>query len=84
MGHLRYEEIDNEYHANQTRIDEAIQNEMNNWEWYDKRLFEVYISDDKSMRQLAKETGISVTSIFNTIKICKNKLRNTIDENEFY
>jgi len=57
---------------------------MNNWEWYDKRLFEVYISDDKSMRQLAKETGISVTSIFNTIKICKNKLRNTIDENEFY
>jgi RNA polymerase sigma factor (sigma-70 family) len=84
MGHLRYEEIDNEYHANQTRIDEAIQNEMNKWEWYDKRLFEVYISDDKSMRQLAKETGISVTSIFNTIKICKNKLRNTIDENEFY
>lgn len=82
-GQLRYEEIDNELIASQTRTDELIQLEMNQWEWYDKMLFEVYVSDDKSMRQLAKETGISVTSIFNTIKNCKSKLRNIIDENEF-
>ena len=82
-GQLRYEEIDNELIASQTRTDELIQLEMNQWEWYDKMLFEVYVSDEKSMRQLAKETGISVTSIFNTIKNCKSKLRNIIDENEF-
>lgn len=82
-GQLRYEETDFELIATQTRIDSLIELEMCNWEWYDRRLFEVYISDDKSMRQLAKETGISVTSIFNTIKNCKSKLRNILDENEF-
>jgi predicted DNA-binding protein YlxM (UPF0122 family) len=43
-------------------------------------LFDTYITNEKSMRKLSQETKISLTSVFNTIKNCKKRLKETIGE----
>ena len=54
--------------------------ECNNWHWYDKQLFELYKNTNKSLRQISSETNISVTSIFNTVKTCKKRIKNNVGE----
>jgi DNA-directed RNA polymerase specialized sigma24 family protein len=44
------------------------------WEDYERMLFMVYVNKGVSMRKMARESGISFTSIYNTIKNCKKKL----------
>jgi len=53
---------------------------IDRWEWYDKMLFTTYINSDLSIRQIAKETGISLTSVFYTIKNCKQALKKNINK----
>ena len=57
-----------------------IDSECESWHWYDKQLFELYKNTDKSLRQISAETNISVSSIFNTIKTCKRRIKNNIEE----
>ena len=57
-----------------------IDSECDSWHWYDKQLFELYKNTDKSLRQISAETNISVSSIFNTIKTCKRRIKNNIEE----
>lgn len=57
-----------------------IENEINSWHQYDSMLFRLYIESDKSMRELASGTKISLSSIFNTIKLCKERLRLAVGE----
>lgn len=40
--------------------------------WYDKKMFEIYHTTDMSMRDIEKETSISLYSIFDTLKKTKN------------
>ena len=54
--------------ANQTLMNK-IENEIQTWHWYDEKLFRLYYFTDKSLRKIAKETKISLTSIYNS---CKN------------
>jgi RNA polymerase sigma factor (sigma-70 family) len=54
--------------------------ECNTWHWYDKQLFELYKNTNKSLRQISAETNISVTSIFNTVKTCKRRIKNNVGE----
>jgi len=75
----KIESEDNRYIANDV-LDELIEDEVNNWHWYDKKLFLLYMNNDISMRSLAKETKISLSSIANTLKNCKIRLRETIGE----
>jgi RNA polymerase sigma factor (sigma-70 family) len=56
-------------------ICQLIDKEIEDWHWYDKKLFKLYRDTDMSIRKLAKETGISWVSIFNTLKNCKNKIK---------
>ena len=52
------------------KLIDMIKEEVDGWDnWYDQKLFKVYYETDISMRKLAKDTNISVTSIFNS---CKN------------
>ena len=44
------------------------------WEDYERMLFMVYVNKGVSMRKMARESGISFTSIYNTIRNCKIKL----------
>jgi hypothetical protein len=57
-----------------------IEKEILSWHWYDKMLFETYMSENKSMRKLSEQTGISLTSVFNTLKNCKKRLKQNIGE----
>ena len=49
-------------------IYERIEDEVEDWHWYDKMLWQLY-TEDRTMRELAKDTKISLSSIFHTIKI---------------
>lgn len=51
-----------------------IDDEIENWHWYDKKLFRLYRDTDMSMRDIAKETNISLISIFHSIKNYKEIL----------
>jgi DNA-directed RNA polymerase specialized sigma24 family protein len=61
-----------------------IDDEIKNWDWYDRKLFKLYRDSDMSMRDIAKETNISLISIFNSIKnykiILKDKFENDYQE----
>lgn len=71
-------DINKEY-AYKSLIDKKNE-EINKWEWYDKRLFQIYTNEKKSLRQLSKDTGISLTSLHYTIKHCKDRIYNCLKE----
>ena len=52
---------------------------MNDLHEYDKLLFEIYFSSGKSIRRLAKDTGISTTSIYTTLKNVKQYLKDEVE-----
>lgn len=62
------------------RLVAYISKEMNTWHKYDKILSEKYFKSDYSLREIADGTGISLTSIFNTIKNNKQILREKFSE----
>ena len=43
--------------------------------WYDKEVFRIYCQEIKSIRKLAKATEISERTIWKSINICKQKLK---------
>jgi len=51
------------------KIMDNILKEVSTWHWYDEKLFKLYFFTDKSLRNIASETRISLTSIYNS---CKN------------
>ena len=60
------------------KITQNIRRSIEGWEyWYDKKLFNLYYFTDMSMRDIARNTGISLTSIFNS---CKNYRNRVLDE----
>ena len=60
-------------------IYERIENEVEEWHWYDKMLWQLY-TEDRTMRELAKDTKISLSSIFHTIKTCKERIKIAVGE----
>lgn len=60
------------------KIIQNIRQSIEEWEyWYDKKLFNLYYFTDMSMRDIARNTGISLTSIFNS---CKNYRSRVLDK----
>jgi predicted DNA-binding protein YlxM (UPF0122 family) len=57
------------------KVCNLIDQETNSWHWYDKKLFDLYKNTDLSIRKIAAETKISWVSIFNTLKNCKQKIK---------
>ena len=49
---------------------------LSTFDWYDRDLFLLYANSGMSMRKISRETHISFTSIYNTIKKCQDKLKN--------
>ena len=75
-----YDEADLEKHEAYSNIYDKIEDEISNWHWYDQKLFNLYKQGELSMRDIAKDTNISLTSIFNTIKNCKERLKDNVGE----
>lgn len=77
---LKYEPLDKEFEMSRSRIDKKIDKEIDSWHWYDSMLFKLYKESGKSMRDISAETNISLTSIFHTIKHCKQRLVDKVGE----
>jgi len=77
-----YDDVDNNIIEDKL-LDEIkladIQVILNSLKWYDKQLFELYYTTNMSMRKIAKETGISLSSIHTTINYVKNELKNKLN-----
>ena len=61
-------------------IKEDIDKVVSTWYWYEAKLFRLHFNKGMSMRKIAKETGISLKSVFNTLKASKLKLREYFQE----
>ena len=57
-----------------------IDKELETWHWYDRKLFKIYRDSDMSMRDIAKETNISLISIFHSIKNYKEILNTKFEK----
>ena len=64
------------FHKICTMIDDHI----DGWRWYEKKLFSLYRDTDLSIRGIAAETNISWVSIFNTLKNAKQEIKDTFKE----
>lgn len=62
------------------RLIEKIWESTADLHWYDKKMFEIYHTTEMSMRDIEKETKISLYSIFDTLKKTKNYVREKIQE----
>ena len=62
------------------RLIEKIWESTTELHWYDKKMFEIYHTTEMSMRDIEKETKISLYSIFDTLKKTKNYVREKIQE----
>ena len=63
-----------------TGLIQLIGEEVKNWHWYDSILFTLYWKTGWSIRKLSEETRISTSSIFQTLKYCKNQIRINVGE----
>lgn len=75
-----YEEIDidniNAFSKLITKIDDT----KNSIHWFDKGILKLYFENDMSMRDIAKETKIGLTTIFQSINKSKKKIKKEIEE----
>jgi predicted DNA-binding protein YlxM (UPF0122 family) len=62
------------------RLVDKITEEMNSWHKYDKILSEKYLKSDYSLRDIATGSGISLTSIFNSMRTNKQILKDKFSE----
>ena len=73
-----YSEMDEQVAYN--GICQLIDNHIDNWRWYERKLFLLYRDSDLSIRGIAAATGISWVSIYHTLKHAKNDLKETFKE----
>ena len=62
------------------KLIDKIWDKVNDLHWYDRKMFEIYHTTDMSMRDIEKETKISLFSIFDTLNKTKNYVREEIQE----
>jgi RNA polymerase sigma factor (sigma-70 family) len=53
---------------------------IDNWRWYERKLFLLYRDSGLSIRGIAAETGISWVSIYHTLKAAKQELKEKFGE----
>jgi len=57
-----------------------IEDMVDSWYWYDKKLWNIHFKNKMSMRRISRETRISLSSIFNTLSNGKKKIRENSKE----
>lgn len=62
------------------KIYDRVEEQVSTWDWYDQKLWKIYKDEGKSIRKISQDTGISVRSIFETLKHCKNRIREAVGE----
>lgn len=59
---------------------DRIDNLVSNFNWYDEKLFNLYFNTELSLRDIAKETTISLSSIANSVKQYKDIVKKEVGE----
>lgn len=77
--HYENKEGDDTRSSTHIRLD-GIEDLLSNLYWYDRELFLTYYRDSYTLDSLAAKTGISRTSIFNTLKKVRNYIKKNIDD----
>ena len=54
---------------------EDISETIENLHWYDRKIFEIYYGNNETIRQLSEGSKISSSSIFNTLKNVRTKIK---------
>jgi len=55
---------------------EKIDNVINGFDWFHKKLFTLYTKKYQSIRDLSKDTKISYMTVWRHVEKCKNEIRN--------
>ena len=77
---LSSNETNKEYFESLEKIDTLVQNEVDSWHWYDAKMYKLHVENKMPMRTIEEETGISLRSIFETLKVCKQRLKTAVGE----
>ena len=77
---LKASDVDIEFEAEFTKKLEAVEQAKDQMNWYDLKLFELYHNEGLSIRKLSKETRISASSIFNTLRNAKSEIHEAYDK----
>jgi len=72
---IEYIAVNEEEKQRFDRIIDKVEDIVDEWYWYDKRVFNIHFYDQMSMRKIARETKISLSSIFNTLSNGKKKIK---------
>lgn len=81
--HSLHDEFDSNLVSKEDALEKLLKmmnDEVDTWHWYDKKLYLLYKDSGMSFRTIASETGISWISIYNTIKNCKQRLKDKFQE----
>jgi len=54
---------------------------MDTWPWYDRMLFTVWVNSGKTIRCFSRDIGIGFMSVYQTIRKCKNNIKQWQKEN---
>lgn len=77
---LEASDIDLEFEAEFAKKLDAVEQAKDQMNWYDLKLFELYHNEGLSIRKLSKETRISASSIFNTLRNAKSEIHQAYDK----
>ena len=69
------EEYDIQYDIEKVELTDSIINEIESWHWFPARMFKLINQDGVSMRQLSRDTQISLSTVFNGNKKSKELLK---------
>ena len=70
------EYMDSQFTSMKSEINDVI----DTWYWYDKKLYKLNTEEGMSMRKIAKDTNISLKSVFLTLKGCKSRVREVFQD----
>ena len=70
----------NEKTEAQIELENKINKTVDSWHWYDKMLFDLHKNTGMSTRKIQKATGISFKSVWQTLKYCKESLKEEVGE----
>ena len=77
---LIFEDVNYENFESFDDLIEKIWEDVEEWHWYDKKMFQLYHNSPMSIRTIADETKISARSIFNTLKNGRERIQEICEE----
>jgi len=78
LEHLANKRIENNSNDHVEMMNEKIDDCLNTFDEYDRKLFQLYYETGLSIRRLSEETGITFKSIQYTIDKVKNNIKKLI------